>query len=386
MEIKIMGSPLVTVIGSVYPARAEEIGLKNVVVGEQAAEAIGGALAKHKCRLVAYSDEHWSVDLPIVRGYVAEASAMGDTADLGIEVHYSTSDEPPHFSEQDTSPHLFEFRPDKNQSWASSFYRSLSRVDGVILLGGGHSTYIAGTVALSHRKPVLAIAAFGGAAENIWRELAPESGLLEQSEIDHMAAPKFTSQTANTLVSNLLKQAQRGRDQQKTRDAISRQHYAVRHVYVALPFLILSLAAVPFTWDNPSVPRTWLLTLLLVSPLLAGVSGATARTAFEAVGGHRSEAAPEISRTCGLGGIAGGVAGALFIIAQLVAMSPEITPEIWSKQAGRLVPFAALIGFIGGLTLDAVFRKLAGTSVISDEVLRTLVSGRAMREDDRVPR
>jgi hypothetical protein len=77
-----------------------------------------------------------------------------------------------------------------------------------------------------------------------------------------------------------------------------------------------------------------------------------------------------------LGAIAGGVAGALFIVAQLVAMSPEIGQSIWSKQAGRLVPFAVLVGFIAGLTLDAVFRKLVGVNVLSDEMLKTLLGER----------
>ena len=42
------------------------------------------------------------------------------------------------------------------------------------------------------------------------------------------------------------------------------------------------------------------------------------------------------------------------------------------QQAGRLVPFAVLIGFIAGLTLDAVFRRLAGVNVITDDMLKTL--------------
>jgi hypothetical protein len=127
---------------------------------------------------------------------------------------------------------------------------------------------------------------------------------------------------------------------------------------------------------NPALSKQVLLSLLLIAPLLAGISGATARTAFESVGDSVSQEPSNLGRTCGLGAVAGGVAGALFIIAQLVAMSPEIDPSVWSKQAGRLVPFSALIGFIGGLTLDAVFRKLVGVNVISDEALNKLMSDR----------
>ena len=85
----------------------------------------------------------------------------------------------------------------------------MSQVDGAILLGGSHTTYVAGTVALSHRKPVLPIATFGGAAENIWKELAPEPGILERSEIDQMATPIWNPQTADSIVKILIKQQKR---------------------------------------------------------------------------------------------------------------------------------------------------------------------------------
>ncbi len=59
----------------------------------------------------------------------------------------------------------------------------------------------------------------------------------------------------------------------------------------------------------------------------------------------------------------------LFITARLVAVSPEVQPAVWAKQAGRLVPFAVLIGFVAGMTLDAVFRKLSGVDVVRTDML-----------------
>jgi hypothetical protein len=57
-----MSDPLIAVIGSVQPSRATDIRLKDPVEGEKAAEIIGRALAKRKCRLVAYSAAELSVE------------------------------------------------------------------------------------------------------------------------------------------------------------------------------------------------------------------------------------------------------------------------------------------------------------------------------------
>jgi hypothetical protein len=373
-----MADPLIAVIGSVQPARAAEIKLRNAADGERAAENIGRALARQRCRIVAYSDAEQSVEHLVVRGYVdecrsnSEIKAFAGTPER-IEVPYSANDGVPQFPEQKDVPELFfKFSPDRNPSWASSFYRSLSQVDGVILMGGSHSTYIAGTVAISHRKPVAPIFTFGGAAEELWKELSPESGLLEQREIDLMTSHSWERQNSDTLVENLLKQRKRIADRRQEAEIANQRTAATRHVYISVPLLMAALSAIPFTWDNSELQRTNLLIILLLSPLLAGISGAAARTAFESVGGAVSPGWPNVGRTCGLGAIAGVIAGALFIVAQLVAMSPEISQPIWSKQAGRLVPFAVLIGFIAGLTLDAVFRKLVGFNVVTDEVLKIL--------------
>jgi hypothetical protein len=297
--------------------------------------------------------------------------------DDNIEVHYSTaSDRAPHFPEEKKRPKMFKYRGDDRPSWASSFYRSLSKVDGVVLMGGGETTYVAGTVALMHKKPVMAIATFGGSAEQIWRELTREPGILEEDEWQEMAIPSWSPQRADTLVKNALAQMRRLREREKREHAAMRGHRAINHVYVAVPLLLASLSPIPFTWDNPNLPKWFVLMLVLFSPLLAGISGATARTAYEAIGNRLSQDPANLAMTAGLGAIAGGVAATLFVITQLVAISPEVNDPIFSKQAGRLVFFAAIIGFIGGLTLDAVFRKLSGMNVISDETLKTLMDGR----------
>ena len=50
----------------------------------------------------------------------------------------------------------------------------------------------------------------------------------------------------------------------------------------------------------------------------------------------------------------------LFITAQVTTVAETVT----AKQAGKLVPFGVVIGFIAGLTLDAVFRKLITSDIV----------------------
>lgn len=63
---------------------------------------------------------------------------------------------------------LFHFIQDTHSEWEIFFYRSLRNADGVILLGGGTSTLIAGLVAMGFGKSIVACETFGGYASKIW--------------------------------------------------------------------------------------------------------------------------------------------------------------------------------------------------------------------------
>src|SRR4051794_5957576 len=104
-----MADPLIAIIGSVHPDRADDLRLRNAIAGERAAEDIGHALARQRCRIVAYSDKGWSVESSVIKGYIEECKKNSSPKYEGsrIEVHYSTSDEAPHFSEQDKNSQLF---------------------------------------------------------------------------------------------------------------------------------------------------------------------------------------------------------------------------------------------------------------------------------------
>jgi hypothetical protein len=102
-----------------------------------------------------------------------DISKAAEAAEGSIRVLYSQQLSQPEFQQLKTNLRCFEFRIDPNPGWEVSFYRSLYDVDGIVLLGGGQSTLIAGIVATTRRTPILALKAFGGAAADVWQLLNP---------------------------------------------------------------------------------------------------------------------------------------------------------------------------------------------------------------------
>jgi hypothetical protein len=100
--------------------------------------------------------------------------------------------------------------------------------------------------------------------------------------------------------------------------------------------------------------------------LLAGVAGSTIRLVLDLRQGSAPLSSQSAITTAALGLIAGGIAGLLFITAQVTTAPPAgvVGQIVAPDQARKLVPFGVLIGFVAGLTLDAVFRKLIATDVV----------------------
>src|SRR5688572_2162803 len=197
-----MPDPRIAIIGSFDPAREKELGLKNLNVAAPAGEDLGRELAKQGFQIVAYSSMPHQLEVDVVRGYVSKAEKKPGA----IQVMYSQRQAEPSFTPDQSSDERFELLPDFNPDWESSFYQSLATVDGVIILGGGPSALIAGLVAIGHKKPVVACAAFGGSGEKVWRALREQRYPLEQNEFASMAVGAWSPELAARLVSLLTKQ------------------------------------------------------------------------------------------------------------------------------------------------------------------------------------
>jgi 3',5'-cyclic AMP phosphodiesterase CpdA len=100
---------------------------------------------------------------------------------------------------------VYELRPNRYPKWEVSFYDSLHSVDGLVLIGGGASTLIAGLTSIPERKPMVAIDAFGGSASTVWNLLSPENHIATAGQIELMAQP-WSQDMATALVACLAEQ------------------------------------------------------------------------------------------------------------------------------------------------------------------------------------
>ncbi|MGD2115656.1 MAG: hypothetical protein PVG07_11420 [Acidobacteriota bacterium] len=224
-------NPLIAIVGSVNPARAEELDLQELDTAVQAAEDLGRELARAGCRILVYSSHPEYVEHHVVRGYLDS----GEGKPRSIQVRYPLSDPQPDFPDQAANKRLFDWRP--------------------------------------------------------------------------------------------------------------------------------------------SLSRELLFWALFFCPVLGGVSGATIRLVFDFREGTLPLTTQSALTTAALGLVAGGIAGLLFITAQMTGIPSGLDGEVQKTvvealqrdQAKNLVPFALAIGFLAGLTLDAVFRRLIRSSVLRTE-------------------
>jgi hypothetical protein len=339
-----MHSPLIAIIGDISPARADILGLFDLDVAKNAAIELGDQLARRNARLMVYGGPYLEKD--VVSGYVK----ANPRQDHSILMWYSQEQMPPPFSEEATHPKLFKRRADQGTEWEVAFYRSIASADAVLLMGGGRATKISGLVAIGSRIPILALRQFGGGASEVWSVLAAGEDLPTREEISEMAQP-WTGASAVRCVDALFAQIGRRRS---TPD-LPRPAFAI----VAALLFVAALSIIPAVWGGGAV-EVW---MLFLAPTLSGAAGALARPIADRLRGHPSLISSGLS-TFVLGLLAGGIAGVLFVTAQLTG-DPQLALDAQiADYARRSIPFAVAVGFIAGLTSDVVFTKLSNVSVL----------------------
>lgn len=339
-----MASLLIAIVGDANPGRTYDPVMKDPAKAKKAAEELGSELAKSGARLLVYGGPFLEAD--VVRGFVAGKP----TEDKRIVKWYSQGKEPPPFAEEATNPKLFDPRLEGGADWEIAFYRSVTNAKGVILLGGGNATKITGQIAIGIGMPVLALAEFGGGAKQVWDTLSAGRDLPTRDEINLMAQP-WTDGSAAACVKALAAQDARRRwAETAPRTALT--------VLAGVLFLA-AMAIVPWVWGNNAL-AVW---MLFLAPLLAGGAGASIRPIVDRLRGTQG-VAPAVLATLVLGLVAGGIAGILFVTAQLTG-DPNLGVANLEAYARRSIPFAVGVGFIAGLTSDAVFGKLLGLDVIT---------------------
>jgi hypothetical protein len=338
-----MKAPLIAIVGDANPGRQFNPPMIDPGLAKQAAEQLGAELARRGARLLVYGGPF--VESDVVRGFVAAKPRT----DHSILKWYTKGQEPPPFPEEATAGKLFQTRVEQGVDWETAFYRSITRAHGIILLGGATSTKIVGQVAIGSRIPILCLRDFGGGAAEVWSTLSAGEDLPTRDELSTMAAT-WSSDSAAECVNALFAQISRKRFSEGTPRPLA-------SLLAGILFL-MAMAIVPFVWGRNSL-HVW---MLFAAPILAGAAGAIIRSMVEWAQGTRTVDSVFLAPLV-LGLVAGGISGVLFVTAQLTG-APDLAAGDVAEYARRSIPYAVAIGFVAGLTSDAVFGKLLGLQVI----------------------
>lgn len=372
--------PIIAIVGS---ARAEIIGnQEREKIARAACYALGQELAKAGWRIAVYSSERAFIEPDIVNGYVTAGTAGKHSI-----VCYYPQGAGVRFPEMDAhnDKEFFDEQIDPSSDWEVSFYRSLAKVDGILLFGGGSSTLIAGNMALSRDLPIIAVAHFGGSALKIWQQHLPSKpAFIKENDIQVMG--RWNQNSAKEFVKSLSEQHERRQsklsEEEKQFQVIkekaekwdkheieanedkSQTYLAVGFLIIFIAFLILGLI---------STPSPWLYSLLAILGLcFAGGMGSTIRMLTPNAPISRKWVAPVLGITVGL------IFSLLYLIPQLIQNSGFLIPsESGISTATRVQYLTSLIvAFLAGLGFDfAIEQLLKRARQSGDEIANSNFTG-----------
>jgi hypothetical protein len=190
------------------------------------------------------------------------------------------------------------------------------------------------------------VAAFGGGASQAWVNLDKVRNDTDDADIT-LLGEDWRQDSAARLVQCLLRQRER-REAREHREIHNAQRAAWTSAFgtaTAVVLLALSLTALIIA-GNPAPAATKSMALLVISPMLAAMSGAIIRSTFEDATRWPQAAAR------GLG--AGALSVMLYVATELLAL-PNLMNDL---DVRRLLFFILPLGFGAGFTFDLVFERL----------------------------
>ncbi len=337
----------ISIVGSVEETRTYEPPIRNADEAHKMAELLGVELAKRGYGIIVYAGDY--IERDVVRGFVKEAKQR-----KSVRVLYPADQQgPAGFPEYASNKALFDPRVDDAPDWEMSFYGSMAQADGVLLVGGGRSSLITGVLALTYRVPVLALQAYGGSGEKIWRALATGRGLATKEEANEMA------QRGADVVSRWVDLLE---SQSAARQKELRRASGLRWAIASIALLLGWLLTLPLGYwlllgqgEATQVSSVLFVFLLFLAPVLAGASGATVRMLTPDAG------TPTV-RTTLLGMAAGAIAGVLYVASQLIT-----NPRPYNFT---ILLITVAFGFIAGLTFEKSLEKLESADAMRTDALQ----------------
>jgi hypothetical protein len=330
--------PLIAFVGSVNPEREYKPPLRDTVMAEEACEELGAALAKAGCDLLLFSSKAHYVEATAFRGYAA--SGVDGRVIVRPPQHATVEFEtPPGSSIEVRVEH------DSSGEWELPYYRSLLDCDGLVIVGGGQASRVAGLFALLHEVPVLPVAGFGGGAAQVRANLNLLRNDATDDELQLLGRP-WTAGLSTELVAVLLAQRERRRERlvEQTR-GLARSRWANRSALaITAVALIVSWLAFPFAGTG-SAGSTRGLLFLTVVPMIAAVAGALLRNSYR-------------TEPWGWSALSGLAAGFLTVFLYLLGQIASVPDLFEQMNAQRLLLFLAPLGFISGFTFDRVLERV----------------------------
>ncbi|GEB57180.1 hypothetical protein GCM10017674_78400 [Streptomyces gardneri] len=316
--------------------------LKATDTAREACRSLGAELLRAGCDLAVFSSKNTYIEADVVQGYAAAGTAESPGTVFAYPPRHRTVD----FALPPDSAVTMQTVRDTSGEWEVSYYRTLLNSDGVLMVGGGQSTRVAGIVALSQGVPVLPVAAFGGGASQVWVNLDKTRNGAGDADIALMG-DDWQPDAASRLVACLLRQ----RTQRLSAEAEARRAgrfgalRASASLALSVLCMLLAIAAIVFApGAGPASAKS--LTMLLLAPLVAATAGALIRHSFE------TGSSPLRAAVRGLG--AGLVSVLLYCASQLLTV-PALLDTL---DVRRLLFFTIPLGFSAGFTFDLVFERL----------------------------
>jgi hypothetical protein len=322
--------------------------------------ALGRELARAGWRIAVYSSDHNVIEPDVVRGYASYDGAASHSI-----LCFSPFAASVNFAEMADPRELIRVIDDPADDWEVSFYRSIGKVDGVLVLGGGSSTLIAGHIALSAGLPVVAIAEFGGSATKLWRHLASEPGLFHEDDRESMA--RWQEGSAVACVASLDRQHRRRHASIADEQAALRElqanankwvaHAAQRRttthsVLMAVGFIVVFLALLI---AGLTLPQAGLLytSVLMLGLCAAGALGASVRMLMPTPPASDRWTAPVLGLVVGL------MLSLFYLVPQLIGAAGFLVPDSAIQPTTRVQYLSAvLVAFLTGMGFDYALEQL----------------------------
>jgi hypothetical protein len=357
----------IAIIGSMDPNRNNyDPALKNEAAAVNAARELGKELARAKHRILVFSSNPSFMEAHVVAGYIESGEALPKS----IEILYPRKRDPKihgEFPEQKTHSVCFDPKTDPHPRWEASFYQSLPNVKGILMIGGGHATLIMGLMALSNPIPMVSLACFGGNSEEIW-SMAKNKPWIDRDDYDEMGRTRWNDNMAAALVKSLDKQQTNLNKLDKEKNSAVesiRKNREQRSQWAAGFGILAAILTVIGVFGKQLVEgNIWLVIYALcfiAIPMSAGIAGSMFFSLRQMRRLGDNAPSPSIKETIAHGLWAGLGSVVLFFVSQVTANRDiESLSKAVIKGVGGLdilLLFSLTIGFVAGLTYEAVFAK-----------------------------